>query len=98
MARGGLEPPPDPGEVIPSAIFMRAALARLRPMDRELLMLVAWDGLDTPQAAHVLGISPAMFSVRIHRARKRLMKELDSGGHSLSERPNRNEIIEETGP
>jgi RNA polymerase sigma-70 factor (ECF subfamily) len=48
------------------------ALATLTKRDQELLLLVAWDGLDRAQAAHALGISPNAFSVRLHRARRRL--------------------------
>ena len=53
-----------------------AALRRLRPADRELLMLVAWEGLDPAGAAASLGISLSTFSVRLHRARQRLESEL----------------------
>lgn len=48
------------------------ALACLGERDREVLLLVAWDGLDRAQAARVLGISPGAFAVRLHRARRRL--------------------------
>jgi RNA polymerase sigma-70 factor (ECF subfamily) len=49
-----------------------AVLDRLPAMDREVLTLVAWDGLDGKQAAEALGISRLSFAVRLHRARKRL--------------------------
>lgn len=39
-------------------------------------MLVAWDGLDRAQAANVLGITTGLFSVRLHRARRRLKRAL----------------------
>jgi RNA polymerase sigma-70 factor, ECF subfamily len=52
------------------------ALARLRPGDREAIMLVAWDGLTPAQAATALGHAPVTFRVRLHRARKRLDREL----------------------
>jgi RNA polymerase sigma-70 factor, ECF subfamily len=54
----------------------RTALGRLRPDDRELLMLIAWEGLSPTDAAASLGISIATFSVRLHRARQRLESEL----------------------
>jgi RNA polymerase sigma-70 factor, ECF subfamily len=54
----------------------RAALGRLRPEDRELLMLIAWEGLSPTDAAASLGISVSTFSVRLHRARQRLESEL----------------------
>ena len=54
----------------------RTALGRLRPDDRELLMLIAWEGLSPTEAAASLGISIPTFSVRLHRARQRLESEL----------------------
>jgi RNA polymerase sigma-70 factor (ECF subfamily) len=56
---------------------VRAALAALHPRDREVLMLIGWEGLTPDQAARVLGQSPATFRVRLHRARARLRKLLD---------------------
>lgn len=49
-----------------------AALASLSPADREVVLLVAWDGLTTEQAADVLGVSRNTFSARLSRARRRL--------------------------
>ena len=51
---------------------LACALAQLRASDREALLLSAWEGLATEQAAVVLGCSPQAFRVRLHRARKRL--------------------------
>jgi RNA polymerase sigma-70 factor (ECF subfamily) len=51
---------------------MLRALAELSPTDREALLLVAWDGLSTTDAARVAGCSAAAFKVRLHRARRRL--------------------------
>jgi RNA polymerase sigma-70 factor (ECF subfamily) len=55
--------------------------------DREVLRLIAWDGLDSGEAARVLGCSSAAFRVRLHRARRRLAKHLAASGHSASEEP-----------
>lgn len=52
------------------------ALARLPERDREALMLVSWDGLEPDEAAQALGCSKAAFAVRLHRARRRLEREL----------------------
>jgi RNA polymerase sigma-70 factor (ECF subfamily) len=49
-----------------------AALRRLPEVDREALLLVAWDGLDYAQAATVLGVSRSAFATRLVRARRRL--------------------------
>jgi RNA polymerase sigma-70 factor, ECF subfamily len=59
-----------------SEIFQ--ALGSLLPGDQEILLLVAWDGLDRRAAAKVLEISPAVFAVRLHRARRRLEQALAS--------------------
>ncbi|MDQ6777033.1 MAG: sigma-70 family RNA polymerase sigma factor [Actinomycetota bacterium] len=55
---------------------LAAALGRLSEREREVLLLVAWDGLDPARAAQVLGCSPTAFRVRLHRARRRIAKEL----------------------
>jgi RNA polymerase sigma-70 factor (ECF subfamily) len=52
------------------------ALERLSDADRELLLLVAWDGLSTEEAAAVLDCSPTALKVRLHRARRRLQAQL----------------------
>jgi RNA polymerase sigma-70 factor, ECF subfamily len=53
------------------------ALERLSESDRELLLLMAWDGLSTGEAAAALGCSRAAVKVRLHRARHRLRVELE---------------------
>ena len=53
------------------------ALAALSEPDREAILLVAWDGLDTDRAARAMGCSPPAFRVRLHRARGRLRERLD---------------------
>ena len=53
-----------------------AALNKLRAGDRELLCLMAWDGLDNTEAAELLGCSTKALAVRLHRARGRLESAL----------------------
>ncbi len=53
-----------------------AAWAQLRASDQEGLALVAWEELTVAEAARVLGCSPPVFSVRLHRARRRLARLL----------------------
>jgi RNA polymerase sigma factor (sigma-70 family) len=48
------------------------ALAKLTARQREALLLTAWDGLTSAQAAAVVGCSTGAFDVRLHRARTRL--------------------------
>ncbi len=52
------------------------ALAELSGPDRELLLLIAWDGLDPVRAAAALGCTRATLAVRLHRARRRLAAAL----------------------
>lgn len=53
-----------------------AALAALSAREREALTLVAWDGLDHRTAAKVMGCSTGAFTVRVHRARRKLERAL----------------------
>jgi RNA polymerase sigma-70 factor (ECF subfamily) len=55
-----------------------AALAELAPLDRESLLLVAWDELTPAQAARACGCTTATFRMRVHRARLRLRRRLDA--------------------
>lgn len=48
------------------------AFASLSNSDRELLSLVAWEGLTREELAVALGTSRAAVRLRLHRARKRL--------------------------
>lgn len=56
-----------------------AAFSQLSETEREVLCLVAWDGLTTREGAQVLGCSSAAFRVRLHRARRKLAARLDPG-------------------
>lgn len=58
------------------AELVRVALARLIVADREVLALVAWDGLTPAQAARSLGCSAVTYRVRLHRARRRFVNAL----------------------
>lgn len=55
---------------------LASALALLSEADRELLLLIAWDGLSPSEAATVLGVKPATARVRLLRARRRLSRAL----------------------
>ncbi len=52
------------------------ALDRLSESDRELLLLLAWEGLSNDEAAQVLRIRPRTLRVRLHRARRRFARAL----------------------
>jgi RNA polymerase sigma-70 factor (ECF subfamily) len=53
------------------------ALRTLPERDREALMLIAWDGLEHRVAASVMGCSTTAFTVRVHRARRKLERALE---------------------
>lgn len=52
------------------------ALAQLNARDQELLRLWAWESLTAAEIALALGISPNAASIRLHRAIKKLKKQL----------------------
>jgi RNA polymerase sigma-70 factor (ECF subfamily) len=66
-----------PSEVLHGAEVWRA-LAALSPRDRELLLLMAWEGLSTARAARVLGIRANTCSARLSRARRRFARALSA--------------------
>lgn len=54
------------------------ALHTLREEDREILMLVAWEGLTHAEIGEAMGISANAVAIRVHRARKRLTDRIDN--------------------
>ena len=70
----------DPADSLAGREEFAAAFARLEEAEREVLRLVAWEGLSTADAARVFGCSPGAFRVRLHRARRKLAKELKNAG------------------
>jgi RNA polymerase sigma-70 factor (ECF subfamily) len=80
-AVGRLEPPPesvDPADApaLASRPFQEA-LRTLSDSDREALLLMAWEGLDNRDAARALGVKQATFTVRLHRAKRRLGRAIE---------------------
>jgi RNA polymerase sigma-70 factor (ECF subfamily) len=70
---------PDPGalhELRTETRLVREALDQLSPEDRELVTLIAWEGLSPAQAGTALDLSPGAARVRLHRARTRLRAAL----------------------
>jgi RNA polymerase sigma factor (sigma-70 family) len=67
-----------------------AALERLTDLEREALLLIAWDGLDLRGAANVARCAPRAFRARLTRARARLAAEL--GSHASVTVPTTEEI------
>lgn len=63
---------------------LRDALERLGDRDRELLLLVAWEGLKPAEVAEVLGVRRGTVAVRLHRARGRLADALAANDADVS--------------
>lgn len=55
---------------------LASAFARLTEIEKEALLLVAWEGLDHAQAGRVVGCTGATFTVRVSRARAKLLAGL----------------------
>jgi RNA polymerase sigma factor (sigma-70 family) len=56
---------------------VRGALAALAPADRDVLLLVTWEGLNPAEAAIALGIPQGTARSRLHRARALMRQLLD---------------------
>ncbi len=56
------------------------AMRELGEENRELLLLVSWEGLSPGEAARVLGISALAARSRLHRSRRRLRTLLEERG------------------
>jgi RNA polymerase sigma-70 factor (ECF subfamily) len=75
------QPTPSPFEQTAASEFHRrleAAIATLPASSREVLLLVAIDGLRPAEAAAVCGISPEALRQRLSRARALLVERLDA--------------------
>jgi RNA polymerase sigma factor (sigma-70 family) len=81
MARQPVEVSPSADDVAIDRLELEQAWLRLTAGEREVIALVAWDGLTTEQAARVLGLRPSTFSVRLTRARRHLLEVLDAMAH-----------------
>lgn len=71
----GVAPPADPAVVSLQAVADRDVVAAVRglpPVDREIVMLWAWEDLPRSTIAEIVGMSTAAVDQRIHRAYRRL--------------------------
>jgi RNA polymerase sigma-70 factor (ECF subfamily) len=75
---------PDPAEAFGVRDELWRALAALNDRDRELVLLVAWEGLSLAEAAAALGCRSGTAAVRLHRARRRLQTALRDEGPALA--------------
>lgn len=85
------DPPPlHPDSVVVQRqehLEVRRAVAQLRPADREVLLLAAWEGLPHREIAEVLGCSQAAVDKRVSRAKQRLAKQYTSQVGTEPHRP-----------
>jgi RNA polymerase sigma factor (sigma-70 family) len=78
----------DAGEQVVERTAALDVLASLPGRDVETLTLITWHGLDITAAAAVVGCSPRAFTVRLHRARRRLASALhDAALHDADQGP-----------
>jgi RNA polymerase sigma factor (sigma-70 family) len=68
----GWDPWPGVDQRIDTEPVLRSALARLRPTEREVLTLVAWEDLTVADAARVLGIPAGTARRHLYQARQAL--------------------------
>lgn len=75
----GAEPAPSPETLVVRAPHIQNvldALDRLKPIDREVLLLSEWEGQSHKEIAAAVGCKPHAVDQRIYRAKHRLENEL----------------------
>ncbi len=80
---------PSREEPAPEAVVVRReqdrqvvdALSRLLPADREVIRLTVWEELSRSQVGDILGCSDRAVTMRLHRAVRRLERELHLTSH-----------------
>ena len=68
------------------------ALSRLSAADQEALLLSAWEGLNSTEAAEVLGCTAVAFRLRLYRARRRFERALETEPSDIPFRGPREEL------
>lgn len=72
---------PDSADVWnPDTEQIHSALARLKPVDRAILVLVYWENLSLAEAGEILSCKANAAKTRLHRARERLRQILEEMG------------------
>lgn len=71
-------PAASPDQGVLEREMMLTALAGLTDLEREALLMIAWDGLTNTEAARVAGCSVRAFEVRVSRGRARLHRTMTS--------------------
>ncbi|TDD79325.1 sigma-70 family RNA polymerase sigma factor [Actinomadura rubrisoli] len=78
LRRWAARPTGDIAEEVAERFAVLRAMAELPEDDREILILIAWQGLTPRDAARVVGCSAAALRVRLHRARRRLVRAVEA--------------------
>lgn len=71
---------PEPPQTTDDPELVDRALATLSAIDYEIVTLTAWEGLAPREIASVLGLSPNVVRIRLHRARSNLRESLQGRG------------------
>lgn len=80
QARAALhDSPSDPADVT-QAVAAWEVLSGLDADEREVLLLSAWEGLSSREAAAVLGTSPTAYRMRLARSRRHLRRSMVAAG------------------
>ncbi len=85
LAGMGPESSPDPEMVVVRRADETAlveAINRLRPPDREILLLACWEELPHAEIGEILGCSAHAVDQRMYRATRRLQKQMTGAGTS----------------
>jgi RNA polymerase sigma-70 factor (ECF subfamily) len=78
----------EPPEVSDLEVKVLGLIENLKDDDRELVTLIAWDGLTHAEVATVLGCSVNAIGIRWHRALKGLRRDLGAEPMDSPHRPN----------
>jgi DNA-directed RNA polymerase specialized sigma24 family protein len=89
---------PDGSAAAAERIDLERAWRTLSPGDREVLALIAFDGLTSEQAATVLGCRRSTFAMRLTRARKRLQAALSPAASAAPPAPAAEPVRRASGP
>lgn len=61
-----------------ASMLVHSSLSRMKPKEREVLLLVEWDGLSVGEAARILGVSEGVTSKRLAAAKESFIRLCES--------------------
>jgi RNA polymerase sigma factor (sigma-70 family) len=86
---------PDVAERVVERDAAKAVLSALTEKDVEAIVLTTWYGLSPREASRVVGCSATTFTVRVHRARRRLARTLHGDAAPPADRGRRVAMVRE---